>query len=370
MKPDLSCDTGAGKAKARSVMAGLVRQAIRTAWRLSCAGLILASLAVHAAEQAPAKADGVGLPPVQHPDSLAYPPGSNAGNERDLQWPAPAKTVENPDLTGGSALSYPKPTTEELIQNVAHNKVSINLVWTLIAGFLVMFMQAGFALVETGLCRGKSAAHVMTMNFMIYGRGVLGFWVCGFGIMFGGYAQGPVPIGWQPSLGQGLRLLNHEWTVNLLGHPMGLMGHTGVFSEPCGVRHRHLQSFLFQVVFMDTAATIPTGAMAERWNFSNFMIYGLWVGALPYAFFGNWVWGGGWLAQLGQNFGLGHGHVDFAGSSVVHMCGGTIALAQRVRPRPAPGQVHPGWQAAADARPQSRFCDFGNVYSGVRMVRI
>src|SRR5260370_12706716 len=84
--------------------------------------------------------------------------------------------------------------------------------------------------------------------------------------------------------------------------------------------------FLFQMVFMDTPATIPTGAMAERWNFKNFIIYGFWVGMFPYAFFGNWVWGGGWLAQLGQTLGLGHGHVDFAGSSVLHMCGGMIAL--------------------------------------------
>ena len=84
--------------------------------------------------------------------------------------------------------------------------------------------------------------------------------------------------------------------------------------------------FLFQMVFMDTTATIPTGAAAERWKFSAFMIYGAFIGTIIYPIFGNWVWGGGWLAQLGTNFGLGHGHVDFAGSSVVHMQGGVIAL--------------------------------------------
>ena len=85
--------------------------------------------------------------------------------------------------------------------------------------------------------------------------------------------------------------------------------------------------FLFQMVFMDTAATIPTGAMAERWKFSSFVIFGFFMSMLVYPIFANWVWGGGWLSQLGSNFGLGHGHVDFAGSSVVHMVGGVAALA-------------------------------------------
>jgi Amt family ammonium transporter len=78
---------------------------------------------------------------------------------------------------------------------------------------------------------------------------------------------------------------------------------------------------------MDTAATIPTGAMAERWKFSSFIVFGFFLSMLSYPLFANWVWGGGWLSQLGKNFGLGHGHVDFAGSSVVHMVGGVTALA-------------------------------------------
>jgi ammonium transporter, Amt family len=88
-----------------------------------------------------------------------------------------------------------------------------------------------------------------------------------------------------------------------------------------------LAMFLFAVVFMDTAATIPTGAMAERWKFSAFFVYGLFMSMFLYPLFGNWVWGGGWLSQLGVNLGLGHGDVDFAGSSVVHMTGGFAALA-------------------------------------------
>ncbi len=277
----------------------------------------------------------VATPPLGA-DSTACQPGLNAGAAVDLQWPAPADAR--------------KVSGDEIIQNVAHNKLAINLVWTLVTGFLVMFMQAGFALVETGLCRAKNAAHVMSTNFLIYALGMLGFWICGFAIMFGGYWNGPVPIGWQPSLGQGLQLLNVEHGLTLFGKTFGLMGGKGFFLNPTVFDTAIFALFLFQMVFMDTTATIPTGAMAERWNFKNFILYGFWVGMLPYAFFGNWVWGGGWLAQLGQNFGLGHGHVDFAGSSVVHMCGGVIALAgaavigARVgkydpagKPRPIPG---------------------------------
>jgi Amt family ammonium transporter len=85
--------------------------------------------------------------------------------------------------------------------------------------------------------------------------------------------------------------------------------------------------FLFATVFMDTATTIPTGAMAERWKFSAFFVYGLFMPMFLYPLYGNWVWGGGWLSTLGLQAGLGHGHVDFAGSTVVHMTGGITALA-------------------------------------------
>jgi len=239
--------------------------------------------------------------------------GGNAGVAIDLQWPVPADPA--------------KVTNDELIANVAHNKIAINLMWTLVTGFLVMFMQAGFALVETGLCRAKNASHVMATNFLIYGLGMLGFWICGFAFMFGGYWNGPVPIGWQPSLGQGLALLNVEHYITLGAHKLGFLGGTGFFLGSNVFDTAVMTLFLFEMVFMDTTATIPTGSMAERWNFKNFIVYGFWVGMFPYAIYGNWVWGGGWLAQLGQEFGLGHGAVDFAGSGVVHMCGGMIALA-------------------------------------------
>ncbi len=211
-----------------------------------------------------------------------------------------------------------EPLAVKLADSVGHNRVAINFTWTLLTGFLVMFMQAGFALVETGLCRAKNAGHTMAMNFMIYPLGMLGFYLCGFAFMFGG-------MGANATLG-GYAGLNSEFTINLFGHPFGLFGMKGFMLQGAGYDTAAFALFLFQMVFMDTTATIPTGSAAERWKFSAFMIYGCFIGSVMYPFFGNWVWGGGWLAQLGVNFGLGHGDVDFAGSSVVHLQGGVIAL--------------------------------------------
>jgi ammonium transporter, Amt family len=211
------------------------------------------------------------------------------------------------------------PTLPEVMETVGHSKIAINMVWTLLAGFLVMFMQAGFAMVETGFCRAKNAAHTMAMNFMIYPIGMLGFWICGYALQMGG-------VGAVAALG-GTPGLNHEFTINLFDKPFGLFGLKGFFLSGDTYDVGVFALFLFQMVFMDTAGTIPTGAMAERWKFSAFVIFGFFMSMLVYPLFANWVWGGGWLAALGANFGLGHGHVDFAGSSVVHMVGGVAALA-------------------------------------------
>ena len=218
------------------------------------------------------------------------------------------------------------PTAAEVADQVGKNKIGINMVWLLMAGFLVFFMQAGFALVETGLTRAKNVAHTMAMNVFVYPAGALGFFVCGFALMFGGL--GPLS-----TLG-GFDGLNQEVSFHLFGHTFGLIGTKGFFMNgiyDVGV----LGFFVFQTVFMDAAATIPTGAMAERWKFASFAISGFIVGGVIYPIYGNWVWGGGWLSQLGVNFGLGHGHLDFAGSSVVHLTGGVLAFvgARMIGPR-------------------------------------
>jgi len=235
--------------------------------------------------------------------------------------------IGQPDPTGaatGSAKDVAvkdaaNPTLGEVMDTVGHNKIAINFVWTLMAGFLVMFMQAGFAMVETGFTRAKNAAHTMTMNFMIYPIGMLGFWICGYALQMGG-------VGAVGALG-GTAPLNHEFTINLFGHTFGLFGLKGFFLSSSTYDVGVFALFLFQMVFMDTAGTIPTGAMAERWKFSAFIVFGFFMSMFVYPLYANWVWGGGWLSQLGAQFGLGHGHVDFAGSSVVHLVGGMAALA-------------------------------------------
>ena len=229
-------------------------------------------------------------------------------------WAAPAGDGKG-DVPSSLALT-------DIYDRVAHNLFSINFVWTLVTGFLVMFMQAGFMYVETGLCRAKNAGHTSAMNFMIYPLGCLGFWVYGFAIGWGNWWNGPVPPGWYASLGPGLATLNSGITI--AGY--NLLGLKGWFLGPDVADTGVLALFFFMMVFMDTTATIPTGAMAERWAWKNFCLYGLWI-ALPYCIYANWVWGGGLLAQGGVNWGLGHGAVDFAGSGVVHGMGGVIALA-------------------------------------------
>jgi Amt family ammonium transporter len=230
--------------------------------------------------------------------------------------PTGAATGTAKDVTVKDAAN---PTLKEVMDTVGHNKISINFVWTLITGFLVMFMQAGFALVETGFTRAKNAAHTMSMNFMVYALGMLGYWVCGFALHMGGIGAVAVLGGTPP--------LTSEFTITLFGKTMGLFGMTGFFLSGNSYDVGVFALFLFQMVFMDTAATIPTGTMAERWKFSAFCIFAFFMGGIVYPVYANWVWGGGWLATLGSNFGLGHGHVDFAGSSVVHMVGGVAALA-------------------------------------------
>jgi Amt family ammonium transporter len=211
-------------------------------------------------------------------------------------------------------------TIADVVNQVGQNKIAINFMWTLVAAFLVMFMQAGFAIVETGLCRAKNANHTMMMNFMVYGVGMLAFWLIGFPLQMGG-------VGALGNLG-GTPTLNSEFVVSLFGKPFGLFGQNGFFLMHSGSYDVSVMVvFIFQMVFMDTALTIVTGSAAERWKYSAFLISSFLMGAFTYPLFANWAWGGGWLANLGANFGLGHGYVDFAGSGVVHAVGGLSALA-------------------------------------------
>src|SRR2546429_910765 len=258
-------------------------------------------------------------------------PASKAITEADLAGaPVPsadARAKGDPDvsLTGTASdvtVSDAKKgiSIGDLANQAGQNKIAINFVWTLITGFLVMFMQAGFAIVETGLVRAKNANHTMMMNFMVYGVGMLAYWLIGFTIQMGG-------VGAVANLG-GTPPLNAEHIVTLFGKPFGLFGQNGLFLVHRGTYDVSVMVlFLFQMVFMDTTTTIVTGSCCERWKYAAFIISTFFLGAFTYPIFANWAWGGGWLANLGANFGLGKGYCDFAGSGVVHSVGGVTALA-------------------------------------------
>jgi Amt family ammonium transporter len=230
--------------------------------------------------------------------------------------PAGTQTGTIKDVT---AKDPGKPTLEEIGNEVGHSKIAINFVWMLVAGFLVMFMQAGFALAETGFCRAKNAAHTMAMNFMVYAIGMLGYWICGYALQMGG-------LGGVAALGNGTSVQDGLFKITLFGKEMGLFGYKGFFLSGNTYDAAVFGLFLFSMVFMDTAATIPTGACAERWKWTSFIAFSFVMAMLIYPVFGCWVWGGGWLSTVGVNFGLGHGYVDYAGSSVVHMVGGIAAF--------------------------------------------
>jgi Amt family ammonium transporter len=214
--------------------------------------------------------------------------------------------------------------------------LSLNVLWVVLAGALVFFMQAGFAMVETGFTRAKNVAHTMMMNVMVFCIGAVGYWLTGFALQFGGvnylypaisdalpaWAFSPVTLGGWTDAG-GAALLAHP----LLIGGSGFAGLSGFMLAGIGANVGVLSFFFFQMVFMDTAATIPTGTMAERLKFVGFALMGMWVSMFIYPLIGNWVWGGGWLANLGRTIGWGNGAVDFAGSGVVHMVGGSVALA-------------------------------------------
>ena len=198
----------------------------------------------------------------------------------------------------------------------------VNLLWIVIGAVLVIFMQAGFALVETGFCRAKHAAHVVSTNFAIFGLGFVAYFCVGYAFMFGGfsYVLPGFDFGLDTAAGGADAALigSGDWTFLWKG---------GFFLGGNHVTPAMLGFFLYMVAFMDTTATIPTGSMAERWRWKSFVLWGIFCGAIYYPLFGAWTWGGGWLNKLWSSADLGVGYADFAGSGVVHAVGGMAALA-------------------------------------------
>jgi Amt family ammonium transporter len=233
-----------------------------------------------------------------------------------------------------------EPSVADLASKLAETQTALNIVWTMVAAFLVMFMQAGFALVETGLTRAKNVAHTMGMNFFVYAIGIIGFYVVGFGLQMGS-------VGAMATFGGDATLSAAPLAFTLFGKTFEIAGTSGFMLSPAVFTPAVAAMFFFQMVFMDTTCTIPTGALAERWKFTSFVLFSFVISTLIYPVYGMWTWGGGWLSDLGASFGLGHGHVDFAGSSVVHLTGGVMALtlARMLGPRigkySADGRVNP-----------------------------
>jgi ammonium transporter, Amt family len=212
-----------------------------------------------------------------------------------------------------------EPLALKLADGVGHDRIGSNFSWTLLTGYLVLFMQAGFALLTCGLVRKKNAAHLMMLNFAAYVFAFLAYYAIGYAFQFGAVAVNAAPV----NIG-GAQTLNHF----LIGSGQwGFLGGKGFFLAGPAYDASSNCLTLFEVVFMETAGYIIVGAICERITFWAFLLCELFIGGLLYPISGCWVWGGGWLSQLGSSMHLGHGYVDFAGSSVVHSVGGFCAMA-------------------------------------------
>ncbi len=205
-------------------------------------------------------------------------------------------------LASGAVLAAEDPAASDDAAAIARLAADVDTLWTCIAAFLVFFMQAGFAMVEVGFTRAKNACNIVMKNLMDFSIGSLSFWLVGFGLMFG---------------------VSYR----------GFFG-TSDFLFDAGDNNFNWAFLIFQTVFCATAATIVSGAMAERTRFSSYLIYTVGITVLVYPIFGSWAWGGlfhgaGWLENVHERLGMGgeNGFLDFAGSTVVHSIGGWAALA-------------------------------------------
>jgi ammonium transporter, Amt family len=226
-----------------------------------------------------------------------------------------------------------EPLAVKLADTVGHVRIATNFAWTLNTGYLVLFMQAGFALLTCGLVRKKNAGHLMMLNFAAYVFAFLAYWAVGYAFQFGAVAVNAAPsnLGGVPTLNQFL-LGSGQW---------GFLGGKGFFMAGPAYDAGSNVFALFEVVFMETAGYIIVGAICERITFGAFLLCELFIGAILYPVFGCWVWGGGWMSQLGNTMGMAHGYVDFAGSTVVHAVGGFAAMALAVILGPRLGKYGP-----------------------------
>jgi Amt family ammonium transporter len=233
-------------------------------------------------------------------------------------------TLLDTDSVPGAAVALirKEPLAMKLADGVGHVRIATTFGWTLNTGYLVLFMQAGFALLTCGLVRKKNAAHLMMLNFAAFVFVLLGYYAVGYVFQSGAVAVNAASgnIGGVPTLNRFL----------LGGGSWGILGGRGfLLSGPAYDAGSNVLT-LFEFVFMETAGYIIVGAVCERIAFWAFIVAELFIGGILYPVFGCWVWGGGWMSQLGTTWNLGHGYVDFAGSTVVHAVGGFCAMALAV----------------------------------------
>jgi Amt family ammonium transporter len=203
---------------------------------------------------------------------------------------APDYAQKKKDYDEYQAQLAKEPLAAKLADHVGHIRIATNFSWTLLTGYLVLFMQAGFALLTCGLVRKKNAAHLMMLNFAAYVFAFLAYYAVGYAFQFGAVAVNAAPA----NLG-GVPTLNHF----LLGSGQwGFLGGKGFFLSGPGYDAGSLCLTLFEVVFMETAGYIIVGAICERITFWGFLLCELFMGAILYPIFGCWVWGGGWLSQI------------------------------------------------------------------------
>lgn len=233
------------------------------------------------------------------------------------------------DTTAAAAASTVDAVKAAVKEAVASPNVALDTVWVLLTAFLVFFMNLGFAMVESGLCRAKNCVNILAKNFIVFAVSTLGFYVMGWGLMFG---DGTPFVGTH-----GIFFVSGADYSPLLTDAYKAAG--GVYSSIAWTGVPLWTKFFFQLVFCGTAATIVSGAVAERIKFHTFIVFSFILTAVIYPVVGHMIWGGGFLA--------GKGMLDFAGSTVVHSVGGWAALAGVIALGPRLGRYNPDGSANA-----------------------
>ncbi|MEK6711695.1 MAG: ammonium transporter [Nitrospinota bacterium] len=243
---------------------------------------------------------------------------------RALSWAALALTAAAAAGQAGPAWAQDaaalKKTLDALQASVGDLKVAADTVWVMVTAFLVFWMNAGFAMVETGLCRSKNAVAVLYKNFAVFAASSLAFWAIGFALMFGNGNPFVGLAGW--------------FLEGADNSPAMAEAYKGIFTALNWTGVPLYAKFFFQLVFAGTAATIVSGCVAERTHFSAFMWFTVLLTGILYPIVGHWIWGGGWLAAMG--------FLDFAGSTVVHSVGGWAGLTGILVVGPRLGKYGPG----------------------------